>query len=85
MAHADVTVDQKIEYNIRAFKEHIRTLMKDKGISQERAAKELNITPVQFSFALTGATFTVEQLMRLFNLLDVESKNIGAIISIKNL
>ena len=82
MPQVALTVDQKVEYSLRCFKERVRTLMRDNGITQERAARELNMTQAGFSYALNAASFNVEQLMRLFNLLNMESKNIGALINI---
>ena len=82
MPQVALTTDQKVEYSTRAFKEKIRTAMRDKGITQETAARELNITQAGFSYALNGASFNVEQLMRLFDLLGMESKVIGGLLKL---
>lgn len=82
MPQVALTVDQKAEYSLRTFKERIRSEMRDKHITQETAARELNITQAGFSYALNSASFNVEQLMKLFNLLGMESKIIGGLLKL---
>ena len=82
MPQVALTIDQKVEYSKRAFTNRVRTLMHDKRITQERAAHELGMTQGGFSYALNSASFNVEQLMRLFDLLEMESKNAGALITL---